>query len=668
MAKSKDIANALKIEKHVEAKKYWEAVAKCKEDFVLRGIDPRNNPVVRPEVAEGWIFAKSHGVLPEDSYDQYILDEKDLQEVREKNKLLYNTARPLLEIYERMALSSGFSLELFDPTGCVIMGSHIPLPQSADKKIPGVRLDIKKTGLFAHNLAIKYKKPFYFIGPEVYLNLFKNVLSFAAPILDETNNTIGALVFWRYSGEKPWADMSARELTHTMGWVHTLAVAIEKNVHLTKLNHLTMTTLELIDEAIVTVDKTGQILSANSKGKKLFNMKNSISAGVNVFDHLSESSIIVKALLNGEKKDFKEEILSVNNRQEIYSVSVNPVIENKDYGLDLSVLRFIPQAKITNMIAKNIGSNAAFTFKDIVGKSKLIMEAKQAGKRFAQSGENILLLGESGTGKELFAQAIHNQSCPSGPFIALNCAIMPRNIIESELFGYEGGTFTGAEKNGKPGKIELANGGTLFLDEIGEMPYELQAMLLRVLQNKEVLRLGGQHYRKVDFRLIAATNQDLTKMLAARTFREDLYFRLSVLSLEIPPLRFREKDIILLAEYFMENYAQKTNRPVPRLSAKAIDKLLKFPWPGNVRQLENAIIYAMNMCDDKIIDVHHFPKDILLEIATFKNATAFSSIKNLEEHLLLETYERTKSVTKTARILGISKTSVYRKLKSAAKD
>ncbi|NLP43924.1 MAG: sigma 54-interacting transcriptional regulator, partial [Peptococcaceae bacterium] len=240
-----------------------------------------------------------------------------------------------------------------------------------------------------------------------------------------------------------------------------------------------------------------------------------------------------------------------------YLISIRPVNKQNTRTPDVAVLRFHRPDKINSLITKRSGASAKYTFSDIIGKSEVIKRTKNLAKRFAATEENILLLGESGTGKEVFVQAIHNYSRPNSPFIALNCAAMPRNLIESELFGYESGTFTGADKSGRPGKIELANGGTLFLDEIGDMPYELQSVILRVLQDKQVLRLGGRRYKKVDFRLIAATNQDLRKLIAEKLFREDLYFRLSVLSIEIPPLRERRSDIMHLANYFLESYAER---------------------------------------------------------------------------------------------------------------
>jgi transcriptional regulator with PAS, ATPase and Fis domain len=293
------------------------------------------------------------------------------------------------------------------------------------------------------------------------------------------------------------------------------------------------------------------------------------------------------------------------------------------------------------------------------------------GKRFAGSPENVLLIGESGTGKELFAHSIHNEYRPHGPFIAVNCAAMPRNLIESELFGYEPGSFTGAERSGRPGKIELAHGGTLFLDEIGDMPLELQAVLLRVLEDKQVMRIGGRKYKKVDFRLIAATNKNLYQMIQEKLFREDLYFRLSVLSINIPPLRERGNDTEILSQYFIKNYCKKLGRELPKINTAAMNKIKGYKWPGNVRQLENAVIYAVNMAQNNIIETDDLPAIISGGNGTVAAATTGAidsgSVQTIEamEKVVIENalYKTRNNITKAAEILGIGKSTLYRKLK-----
>ena len=306
----------------------------------------------------------------------------------------------------------------------------------------------------------------------------------------------------------------------------------------------------------------------------------------------------------------------------------------------------------------------------IIGESEPIKNLLRLAEKAAKSESNILLEGETGTGKELFAQSMHNEYRPHGPFIAVNCAAMPRNLIESELFGYEPGSFTGAERSGRPGKIELAHGGTLFLDEIGDMPLELQAVLLRVLEDKQVMRIGGRRYKKVDFRLIAATNKELDFMIQEKLFREDLYFRLSVLSINLPPLRERGNDIELLSRYFIKSYCRKMECKQPEISKPAMERIREYKWPGNVRQLENAVIYAVNTAQNGIIEVNDLPAIVLggnplaYSTDTLIDSGPVQSIEAMERIVIENALYKTKNnITKAAEILGIGKSTLYRKLK-----
>jgi transcriptional regulator with PAS, ATPase and Fis domain len=225
----------------------------------------------------------------------------------------------------------------------------------------------------------------------------------------------------------------------------------------------------------------------------------------------------------------------------------------------------------------------------------------------ADSTSSIMILGESGTGKELIAREIHRQSDRSeGPFITVNCAAIPETLLESELFGYKKGAFTGANQD-KRGKFQVANGGTLFLDEIGDMPLLLQAKLLRAIQEREVEPVGSERREKVDIRILAATNRDLAKMVAEKTFREDLYYRLNVVELRIPPLRDRTDDIPFLANYFVEKFSRLNHRQIAGISPAALRFLQNYRWPGNVRELENIMERAVLLCRDHQIDLMHLP-------------------------------------------------------------
>ncbi len=243
-----------------------------------------------------------------------------------------------------------------------------------------------------------------------------------------------------------------------------------------------------------------------------------------------------------------------------------------------------------------IEHGTAFTFDDTIGTNHAITQVKQHALTASKYDSNILLTGETGTGKGLFARAIHNASPRRDyPFVAVNCTAIPESLLESELFGYEAGAFTGASKNGKPGKFELANHGTLFLDEIGDMPLFLQAKLLRATQNMEITRVGGLYPKRIDARIISATNQDLEEHIRTHRFRDDLYYRLCVVPISLPPLKQRLDDIPVLADYFITRYAHQFNKVVSGLTDDALDLLMEYDWPGNARELENVIEYAVNV-------------------------------------------------------------------------
>jgi Nif-specific regulatory protein len=256
----------------------------------------------------------------------------------------------------------------------------------------------------------------------------------------------------------------------------------------------------------------------------------------------------------------------------------------------------------------------------------------------AKSNANVLLLGESGTGKEMVANAIHYNSLRvDNPFVKVNCAALPANLVEAELFGYERGAFTGATRQ-KEGKFELANGGTIFLDEIGSLALESQGKLLRVLQERELERLGSTKTIKVNIRLIAATNQDLTSAVEEGRFREDLFYRLNVYPIYLPPLREREADVLLLADYFLEKYAKEYAKDIKRISTPAIEALTRYHWPGNVRELENCLERAVLLCDDQVIRSFHLPPTLQTaeDTGTHQSQSFTEAVEAFEREVLID--------------------------------
>lgn len=253
-------------------------------------------------------------------------------------------------------------------------------------------------------------------------------------------------------------------------------------------------------------------------------------------------------------------------------------------------------------------ATSKYSFGDLFGNSSAFVKVKALAERTSGSQSSVLLLGESGTGKELFAHAIHSQSMRSAfPFVAINCASIPEHLLESELFGYEEGAFTGAKKGGKQGQFQIANRGTIFLDEIGDMPLAMQSKLLRVLQEKEIHPVGGQKSIRVDVRIIAATHRDLEKMVDEGKFRQDLYYRLNVMKIEIPPLRERKGDIEIISMKLLEKLEGKFYRKGIRLSEEVIEKLQQHTWPGNIRELENVLERCLNVLNGYLIEVEHLP-------------------------------------------------------------
>jgi len=308
---------------------------------------------------------------------------------------------------------------------------------------------------------------------------------------------------------------------------------------------------------------------------------------------------------------------------------------------------------------------AKYSFQNIIGESDKILLAKTMAEKGALTDSSILLLGESGTGKELFAHAIHQESSRAAkPFIKVNCAAIPHELLESELFGYEEGAFTGALKGGKAGKFETADGGTLFLDEIGDMPMSMQSKLLRVLQEKEIEKIGAQYSLNVDVRIIAATNKNLEDLATHGDFRTDLFYRLNVFGIKIPSLRERPEDIDVLTPYLLDKICSRMGKYVENISPQAIKKINKHSWPGNIRELENVLERAVNLIGKEgIIEAKHLPEKISGQIIDTEISSLEESLKQCEIAAIEKVMTITKgNKAKAARLLNISRSKLYDRL------
>lgn len=311
-----------------------------------------------------------------------------------------------------------------------------------------------------------------------------------------------------------------------------------------------------------------------------------------------------------------------------------------------------------------------YTINNIIGRSEKITEVKQMALRAAKSSAPVLLMGESGTGKELFAHAIHHASSRrSNPFVRLNCAAIPKDLLEAELFGYEAGAYTGASQKGKPGKFELAHRGTMFLDEISDLPLDMQPKLLRVLEEKEMERIGGNRMNRTDFRLIAATHENLELMVENRKFRKDLFFRLNVIPISIPPLRERQEDIPLIANHILKNLNHDLGTHVVNIASDVMRIFQKSHWPGNVRELANVLERILHTMDGDTIRIEHLP--LFLQNQTEErpqhHSTMLKGLKdNIEREAMMHALRATNNnKSKAAKLLGIHRTALYKKMKKA---
>ena len=423
--------------------------------------------------------------------------------------------------------------------------------------------------------------------------------------------------------------------------------------------------MDSIDEGIIAIDENGFIVYSNSIMNEIFRLTSSELKKKRIYEVLPQHYI---KKLAKENKQFSNVEISINKSGiESHALVSSKTVQlgEKNAGSILTFRKMDDIYKVINEISLN---NLSTSFDDIIGDSVEITQVKEKAKKVANSNSTILILGESGTGKELFARAIHESSNRKNkPFIAFNCAAIPENLIESELFGYEEGAFTGAVRGGKTGKFQLAQGGTIFLDEIGDMPIHLQTKLLRVLQERAIEKIGGHKSISIDARVIAATNKDLYKMAENGEFREDLYYRLNVIPINIPPLRERTGDIKIILEYFLKQYNKKLDKNIKGFSANVESVLLNNKWKGNVRELENVVEYSVNMESTSYITMNSIPQKIKNAEGNKSGYMNIMPIHEMEKKLIQEALllygDSVTGKNMAAETLKISMATLYRKIK-----
>ncbi|SDK03178.1 sigma 54-interacting transcriptional regulator [Natronincola ferrireducens] len=429
-----------------------------------------------------------------------------------------------------------------------------------------------------------------------------------------------------------------------------------------------MTILETIHEGMLSIDGKGYINYCNSNAEILLKTIREEIIGRHI-SHFMPNSPALKVLETGEGYTEHEEMYKNSENSFHFIVTAKAILgKSKPRGVVISFRDIVEARKLIYNMSE---MSMSYTFDDIIGDSDSITRIKTQAHQVARGYSTVLITGESGTGKELFSRAIHYSSPrKKGPFITVNCGAIPETLLESELFGYERGAFTGAKEKGKVGKFELADGGTIFLDEIGDMPLHLQVKLLHVLQNRRFERVGGNKTILIDVRVIAATNKNLEEMIHQKKFREDLYYRLSVIPLKIPSLRERGEDILLLKDYFLKKYNAFLNKRIKGFSRQVEELYLAYDWPGNVRELENAVEYGVNMTLEEEIQLEAVPPRIK-KLYSFSDAKSSSislqdQVKRFEKEIfikkLTEKGSSQNGKLEIAEELGISRATLYRKL------
>jgi transcriptional regulator of aroF, aroG, tyrA and aromatic amino acid transport len=429
--------------------------------------------------------------------------------------------------------------------------------------------------------------------------------------------------------------------------------------------------LDNIGDGVISIDAKGKIRTINKVACRVLDYENDEIIGKDIKELDLPDFDILECLKGKTFTNVKKNLITEKARFQYFATD-RPITDSS--GRIVGAVEIGKDMQEIKMLAQSISQPNHITFNDFIGENPVIKEAISFAQRIAETDSIVFIRGESGTGKELLARAIHAASSRKGSFVPINCANLPEPLLESELFGYVGGAFTGARKTGKLGLFEIAAQGTVFLDEIGEMPLSVQAKILRVIQEKYFRRIGGVKELPVNARIITATNKNLEQMLIKKLFREDLYYRINVLPIHIIPLRERSDDIPVLIDHFLFQLDSKLNKKAQFLSKGALKKLLGYSWPGNVRELKNVIERAAILCDNNKIETDQ----ILLSSEISKKSNQIRSrapsdrreekllhhlLNQYEKQIITETLETSESIRKAAKELGISHTTLLNKIK-----
>ena len=638
-----------------------DEVLKIWNEFMATG-QLRRESVLPPAIMASWRKCKDRGVDPYQRRVPVVLGGRKLKELLKKNKEVIDVSRPFLENLYSFFKGSGFIASLADADGYVleVMGDKDVIEVSRKANfVVGALWSEDVAGTNMISMVLRENKPSQIRSVEHYCRNAHRMTGSGAPIRDPDGHLLGVLViFGPYEKANP----------HTLGMVVAAAHAINNYFHVRRMlveselaNNFQKTVIESIPEALIAVSNEGIIALTNENARRLLPFPDDIT-GKRINAVVGPGNDQFLSLMNSKNTLMDIEVQIANNgKSRQYLLTSNPILDAEDNPAGkILILTEILRAR--TLVNRMIGARAKFHFRDITGEHPRAQETISLAKRAARTMSNVLLLGESGTGKNIFAQAIHNESNRAkGPFVSINCAAIPRELISSELFGYSEGAFTGSKRGGNQGKFELSDSGTLCLDEIGEMPLDLQATLLSVIEDKSIIRIGGREVVPVDVRIIATTNRNLKEEVKRGNFREDLYYRLNVFTIEMAPLREMKSDISILAQYFVDKMKSRFGNERIKLDDGVLDALLRYSWPGNVRELQNVIERSLSVAMTNVITINDLPHEVRQKPVSMDKDV---SLRTMERQLLLDLMQSDLSKTDMAKKLNVTRCTLYRKLKS----
>jgi transcriptional regulator of acetoin/glycerol metabolism len=641
-------------------------------DFIDEGILP-SSEVIPKVIQESWVRCKSAEVDPYQRKVSTRIDGDKFLAILEKNKTLVDYSMPYLNNLYQFVRGTGFVLSLASAEGIIlkIIGEDNVLKQFIEGNyVEGADWSEKSAGTNGIGTSIFIRSPIQVFSQEHYCICAKNTICSSAPIHDWQYNTIGIVTL---------TGMDTAVSQHTLGMVVAVANAIENCLTMVKAqddcriaNEYKSAIMNSISEGIVAVDNNYRVTHINETAQDNLRLANTRPwIGISLFNILPEGNEQLHAAVSCQKLITDREISINTSRGYLkYSITIRPIQSEAEGSIGQIIV--IDEFKRTKKLVQRLsGAVALMSFDDLIGENPVFLQSIETAKRAAPSDSVVLLTGESGTGKDLMAQAIHNASHRrKGPFVAINCGAIPKELIGSELFGYSDGAFTGARKGGNIGKFELADGGTIFLDEIGDMPLDMQTNLLRVLEERRIMRIGGNDIIPVNVRVIAATNKPIFEEVSNGRFRQDLFYRLNVISIDIPPLRDRSDDIPLLTQVFYERLVSSFGKQTFPIPDSYIKMMKKYGFPGNIRELQNIIERSVNLSKDGKLEISFLPHEVvssgdarMVGSGDYSNVIKYASIEDFEKDRILElidSYEG--NISKVAERMNIARSTLYRKM------